>query len=111
MKEAARDDGVYMITLCGGQEQKDSFWKDSPVGTLLLNCDMTPDEGESEGGLKGRLGVEDSAESAPQTPYPANAEGRLTGENLLLSARNGVELSTARGTFSKGKGRRKFTPC
>ena len=189
MKEAARDDGVYTITLCGGQEQKVSFWKDSPVGTLLLNCDMTPDEGEKflivgqkwgrivhralnlfegeraeeiyalltspnekmtgekwrvklveeryttlpvretllvgydfthgeerkilvvarkegknvrilnafegkaaddifkllttrkdKGGLEGRLGVEDSAESAPQTPYPANAEGRLTGE-------------------------------
>ncbi len=46
MKEAARDDGVYTITLCGGQEQKVSFWKDSPVGTLLLNCDMTPVEGE-----------------------------------------------------------------
>lgn len=40
-----KEDGVYTITLCGGQEQKVSFWKDSPVGTLL-NCDMTPDEGE-----------------------------------------------------------------
>ena len=45
MKETAREDGVYTITLCGGQEQKVSFWKDSPVGTLLLNCDMTPVEG------------------------------------------------------------------
>ena len=35
---------------------------------------------ENKGGPKGRLGVEDSAESASQTPYPANAEGRLTGE-------------------------------
>lgn len=44
MKEAARDDGVYTITLCGGQEQKVSFWKDSPVGTLLVGYDFTHGE-------------------------------------------------------------------
>ena len=45
--------------------------------------------GENEEGAKRRLGVEDSAKGAPQTPYPANAEGRLTGEK-------GTDTKTAR---------------
>ena len=50
-------------------------------GERIVGVRIPRKTGEDKGGPKGRLGVEDSAESAPQTPYPANAEERLTGEN------------------------------
>ena len=48
--------------------------------TILTAKNLCDRMAKKKGGPKGRLGVEDSAEGAPQTPYPANAEARLTGE-------------------------------